>query len=81
MKIKIKDNGLRMYMSAKLRRYTANELAMASRMTLGIYSMKKGFDDQLAIMLNRLKGSSIRRFREITSRNLEKIHKSVRRTK
>ena len=79
MNFKIKDNGLRMYMSAKLRKYTANELAMASRLTLGIYSLKKGFDDQLVIMLNRLKGSSIRRFREKTSQNLEKVKKSVRR--
>ena len=79
MNFKIKDNGLRMYLSAKLRKYSPDELAMASRLTLGIYSLKKGFDDQLVIMLNRLKGSSIRRFREKTSQNLEKIKKSVRR--
>lgn len=69
----IKDKGLRMYISSKVKKYGEKNVAMASRMTLGIHSLKNGFDDQLAIMLNRLRGSVIARFREATSKNLERL--------
>ena len=74
MKPTIRDKGLRMYITSKIRKYGEENVAMASRMTLGINSPRKGFDAQLIIILNRLNGNHvISRFRDVTSKNLEKI--------